>query len=426
MKGREVYSIIPLMMFFSICGSVQGMCEETLAFYPIIIPLMLMAGFDKFTSILIVCIGAGIGVLGATLDPFAVSVAIKQYHDLGLDYVSMSDGLTPTDSLNEGFSFHALAPGEAYLLDISSFFLLASIIMALVNKVGHEGYIKNLTAGMSDFIGVAIVCATAAGVTVALESSNIQYLVTGGIKSIFEGLGNNYLRILVLFLMFVPLSLLIPSTSGFATLMFPLLVDTVKIDPEVLISGSILAFITANGLVNLCSPIAVSVVMPLQLINKGYYHMSSKENKKFDINSQKLELNEELNYGQQSRLREAYYSYQDFSANVSKYFRQHPLIGYSFKRVIYGLLTLLLTIVIVFLLVNLVTDEAQYLPSYFDKLGLDPGSPEYDLYLEDRMKLFGVYGPMFPRLLQYIVNLIPFVPKYTIISQEITIITKII
>jgi uncharacterized ion transporter superfamily protein YfcC len=42
------------MLFFSICGSIEGMCEESLGFYAICVPLMLMAGFDTFTALLIV------------------------------------------------------------------------------------------------------------------------------------------------------------------------------------------------------------------------------------------------------------------------------------------------------------------------------------------------------------------------------------
>ncbi|SYV96608.1 C4-dicarboxylate anaerobic carrier, partial [Mycoplasma putrefaciens] len=64
------------MTFFSIFGSVEGMAEESLGFYMIFIPLMLMAGFDVFTGVLIVMAGAGVGVLASTVNPFLVPIVI--------------------------------------------------------------------------------------------------------------------------------------------------------------------------------------------------------------------------------------------------------------------------------------------------------------------------------------------------------------
>nr|WP_215216312.1 hypothetical protein [Entomoplasma sp. MP1] len=37
LKGREIWAIIPLMVFFSIVGSAEGLAEESLGFYMICI-----------------------------------------------------------------------------------------------------------------------------------------------------------------------------------------------------------------------------------------------------------------------------------------------------------------------------------------------------------------------------------------------------
>ncbi|GAA6238146.1 MAG: hypothetical protein SPLM_02680 [Spiroplasma phoeniceum] len=75
MKGREIW-IIPIVMFlFSVGGTTYGMGEETIALYPVIIPVLLAAGFDVLTAVIAILFGAGIGCIGSTLNPFVIQVA---------------------------------------------------------------------------------------------------------------------------------------------------------------------------------------------------------------------------------------------------------------------------------------------------------------------------------------------------------------
>ena len=64
MKGREIWMIPILMSLFALGGTTYGMAEETLAFYAILIPVMIAAGYDAVTGVATILIGAGIGVLG--------------------------------------------------------------------------------------------------------------------------------------------------------------------------------------------------------------------------------------------------------------------------------------------------------------------------------------------------------------------------
>lgn len=76
MKGREMALIAVLMILFSIGGSTYGMAEETVALYPLIITAMVAAGFDTLVGVATVLLGAGAGVLGSTVNPFATGVAM--------------------------------------------------------------------------------------------------------------------------------------------------------------------------------------------------------------------------------------------------------------------------------------------------------------------------------------------------------------
>lgn len=77
LKGRELILIPILMTLFSIGGTTYGMLEETVGFYALLSATMVAAGMDTVVSSAIVLLGAGSGVLGSTVNPFAVGTAIS-------------------------------------------------------------------------------------------------------------------------------------------------------------------------------------------------------------------------------------------------------------------------------------------------------------------------------------------------------------
>ena len=76
LKGKELILIPILMFIFSIGGTTYGMLEETVGFYAILSVAMVAAGMDTIVASAIVLLGAGSGVLGSTINPFAVGAAI--------------------------------------------------------------------------------------------------------------------------------------------------------------------------------------------------------------------------------------------------------------------------------------------------------------------------------------------------------------
>jgi uncharacterized ion transporter superfamily protein YfcC len=75
MSTRGTMLIAVLMVLFSIGGTTEGMAEETLGFYALVIPLMLALGYDRMVAAATILVGAGIGVLASTVNPFATGVA---------------------------------------------------------------------------------------------------------------------------------------------------------------------------------------------------------------------------------------------------------------------------------------------------------------------------------------------------------------
>ncbi len=75
LKGKEKWMFPILMTIFAIGGTTYGMAEETLAFYALIITVMLAAGYDGLAAGALILLGAGIGTLGSTINPFATGIA---------------------------------------------------------------------------------------------------------------------------------------------------------------------------------------------------------------------------------------------------------------------------------------------------------------------------------------------------------------
>ena len=77
LKGRELVLIPILMFIFSVGGTTYGMLEETVGFYVLLAATMVVAGMDPLVGSAIVLLGAGSGVLGSTINPFAVGAAVS-------------------------------------------------------------------------------------------------------------------------------------------------------------------------------------------------------------------------------------------------------------------------------------------------------------------------------------------------------------
>ncbi len=73
--SRGAVLIVILMVLFSLGGTTEGMAEETLGFYALVVPLMLSLGYDRMVAAATILVGAGIGVLASTVNPFATGVA---------------------------------------------------------------------------------------------------------------------------------------------------------------------------------------------------------------------------------------------------------------------------------------------------------------------------------------------------------------
>lgn len=87
LRDRGPLLIAGVMLVFSLLGTVEGFAEETLGFYGLIVPLMLALGYDRMVATGTIILGAGIGVLCSTVNPFATGVASSAAD------ISLGDGI---------------------------------------------------------------------------------------------------------------------------------------------------------------------------------------------------------------------------------------------------------------------------------------------------------------------------------------------
>ncbi|KRK22194.1 hypothetical protein FD23_GL001203 [Lactobacillus delbrueckii subsp. delbrueckii DSM 20074 = JCM 1012] len=63
------------MGLIALGGTTFGLAEETMAFYPMLIPVFLEAGYDTMTVVATIFLGTTLGTLGSTINPFSTVIA---------------------------------------------------------------------------------------------------------------------------------------------------------------------------------------------------------------------------------------------------------------------------------------------------------------------------------------------------------------
>ena len=190
MHGREEVLIVILMILFSIGGSTYGMAEETIGFYALITTALVAAGFDTIVAVATVLLGAGCGVLGSTINPFATGAATSALQSVNVPYSS-------TTIMVLGFALWITS------LLIAIFFVLAyarkvkadkgSTILSLQEQQDMKDYFTKDDGQVLEFTGkhkaVLIVFAISFAVMIASLISYQDITFGGNEESYLSALG---------------------------------------------------------------------------------------------------------------------------------------------------------------------------------------------------------------------------------------------
>ena len=350
LKGRELLLIPILMFIFSVGGTTYGMLEETVGFYALLAATMVMAGMDTIVASATVLLGAGVGVLGSTINPFAVGAAVsalpeglqanqgiligigailwllsyliavyfvmsyakKVKADKGSTFLSLREqaamekkyGKKEDDSESTltgkqkvtlilfasaflvmifGFipwgefginmpSFTGILTGATlgnwWFYDAALWFLIISIVIAIVDKMGEKGFVGVFVDGADDMVGVMLIIAIARGAYVLMNITYLDNYIIYNAADFLSGMPA-ILYAPLNYLLHVVLSILVPSSSGIATLSTPImapLTNTLGFSVET----NIMILVAANGLVNLITPTCGAIMGGLALAKVEY------------------------------------------------------------------------------------------------------------------------------------------------------------
>ncbi|ULN66680.1 YfcC family protein [Vibrio gigantis] len=325
LSGREKWMIPILMGLFALGGTVYGMAEETIPFYALLIPVMIAAGYDSIVGVAIIMVGAGIGCLGSTINPFATVIAsnaaeinfmegfalravilvlgwivcviyvmryaekVKNNPELSIVAHQKESNLEyflhskkqETPELNNtrkavlaifGLTFAVMMWGVSaagwWMAELSALFLGSSILVGFVGRMSEVEITESFVNGARDLLGVALIIAIARGLVVVMDNGNITHTILYYAEGLLGGL-NEIAFINAIYWVEAVMCLVVPSSSGLAVLSMPVLAplaDFAGVGRELVVT----AYQSASGLPNLVTPTSGVVMGGLAIGRVAY------------------------------------------------------------------------------------------------------------------------------------------------------------
>ncbi|WP_239670652.1 YfcC family protein [Vibrio variabilis] len=327
--GKEQWLIPILIFILAVGGSTYGMSEETVSLWVILLPLFIAAGYDRLVVAGIILLGSGIGVATSTVNPFATGVAsrfaeiqlgdgiVVRLFAFAVLYLvtcvfimryAAKVKADPSQSLLSDITFsdqfsaqptalpytkqhkitmtvffgafalmiYGVIPWEDigvtfvpalnwWLKEISIVYLVAAILIGLINRMPEEQFVRSFIAGCKDMIGVALVIAVAKGINVIMNDANITDTILSWAEGMVVGLDSGVFAV-VSYIAHIVLAFFIPSSSGLATVSMPLMgpmSDFAGVNRDIVVT----AYQLGSGWINLFAPTAATVVAGLAIAN---------------------------------------------------------------------------------------------------------------------------------------------------------------
>ena len=134
-----------------------------------------------------------------------------------LAFVVMVYGVIPWEDLGI-----AMPTWWWWFPEMTAYFLFFGILIGIVGKLSEKNLVNTFVDGARDMLGVALIIGVARGITVIMNNGLITDTVLYWAEQAVAGLGGVGF-IIVTYLLYIPLSFLIPSSSGLATVSMPIM-----------------------------------------------------------------------------------------------------------------------------------------------------------------------------------------------------------
>ena len=152
--------------------------------------------------------------------------------------------------------------------EMTASFLFFAILIGVVSRMSESSFTSTFVDGARDLLGVALIIGIARGITVVMNNGLITDTVLNWAELAVADLGG-VAFINLMYVMFLPLSFLIPSSSGLATVAMPIMAPLATF-ANVPAQFVVTAYQSANGLVNLVTPTSAVVMGGLAIARVPY------------------------------------------------------------------------------------------------------------------------------------------------------------
>lgn len=158
--------------------------------------------------------------------------------------------------------------GNWWFYEAALWFLIMSIIIAVINKFGEKGFIDTFVDGADDMIGVILVIAIARGASVLMGQTYLDNYIIYNAADLLAKVPE-MLFVPLNYILHIVLSILVPSSSGLATLSTPIIAPLAA-QLGYSVEVTIMTLVAANGLVNLITPTCGAIMGGLALAKIEY------------------------------------------------------------------------------------------------------------------------------------------------------------
>ncbi len=131
-----------------------------------------------------------------------------------------------------------------------------------MHKIGDREFVDIFIQGAKDVLGVCLIIGVARGITVIMNDGNITHTILYWLESALASLPENWVKGLfggVLYLIYLPLAFLIPSTSGLASVSMPIFGQLANLT-GVGVHIAVAAFVAGSGIMQMVAPTVGSLM----------------------------------------------------------------------------------------------------------------------------------------------------------------------
>lgn len=295
-KGKEFSIVFIVCILMALGGTMCGIEEEAVAFYPILAPVFIALGYDAIITVGAIFLAASMGTAFSTINPFSVVIASNAagipftegivFRAIGLVlgsaaviaylywyakrikadpkksivwddrhkflemYQDTNHGNIPSFTLRRKLilalfciafpiMIWGVMVGGWWFPTMAASFLTITIVIMFISKLSEEDIVSSFTKGAAELVGVSLIIGLARGVNIVLEQGMVSDTILALLSEMVANMPASVFIIGQLFV-FIILGLFVPSSSGLAVLSMPImspLADTVGIPRDIVVSA---------------------------------------------------------------------------------------------------------------------------------------------------------------------------------------------